>query len=100
MIIFVCILLGLSLCNLIAGGMLSNETFTFMNATLLNLGLLPIIIFNSGRSLRTKYFVSRIEYILTCAIFGTLISIFFIGYTLWWLSNYFSFIRATLTLRE
>merc|ERR1719375_3075887 len=99
-IIFVSVLLGLSLRNLIAGGMLSNETFTFMNATLLNLGLLPIIIFNSGWSLRTKDFVSQIEYILIFAILGTFISTFFIGYTLWYLSNHFSFIKATLTIRE
>lgn len=50
-----------------------------VNAAVLNLFLLPIIIFESGWSLRLRDFASQLGYILIFAIFGTLVSMFVIA---------------------
>eukprot|EP00929_Paragymnodinium_shiwhaense_P025133 TRINITY_DN15277_c0_g1_i1.p1 TRINITY_DN15277_c0_g1~~TRINITY_DN15277_c0_g1_i1.p1 ORF type:complete len:611 (-),score=106.31 TRINITY_DN15277_c0_g1_i1:189-2021(-) len=50
------------------------EVFGSVNSILLNLVLLPIIIFESGWDLRTKDFLSQFVYILVFALFGTIIS--------------------------
>merc|ERR1719272_2536470 len=81
------ILFGLFLHQLMVRHLIEGETFTFVNSVILNLFLLPIIIFQSGWSLRHHDFVSQFEYILIFAIFGTLISTFFIGYASWGLGN-------------
>merc|ERR1719377_110947 len=68
-------------------GYLSMHTFTVVNASLLNLVLLPIIMFNSGWALQKSNFMSQFEYILVFAIFGTLISTFAIGFASWGLAE-------------
>merc|ERR1719265_737549 len=67
--------------------MITAHGFTFVNSVVLNLFLLPIIIFQSGWSLRRSDFVSQFEYILVFAILGTLISTFFIAYASWGLGQ-------------
>jgi len=81
------IIFGLFLHQLMVRHIIEGETFTFVNSVILNLFLLPIIIFQSGWSLRHKDFVSQFEYILIFAIFGTLISTFFIAYASWGLGQ-------------
>jgi sodium/hydrogen exchanger 8 len=49
--------------------------FGAINSCVLNLLLLPLIIFESGWSLRRQDFLSQIAYILLFAIMGTLISV-------------------------
>jgi len=46
----------------------------FINGAILNLFLLPIIIFEAGWSMRHKDFISQLPYILLFAVFGTIIS--------------------------
>merc|ERR1719473_1431876 len=60
--------------------MITVHGFTFVNSVMLNLFLLPIIIFQSGWCLRRSDFMSQFEYILVFAILGTLISTFFIAF--------------------
>eukprot|EP00929_Paragymnodinium_shiwhaense_P083907 TRINITY_DN44842_c0_g1_i1.p1 TRINITY_DN44842_c0_g1~~TRINITY_DN44842_c0_g1_i1.p1 ORF type:complete len:649 (+),score=78.99 TRINITY_DN44842_c0_g1_i1:101-1948(+) len=55
------------------------EVFTAINSILLNLVLLPVIIFESGWDLRTKDFMSQFVYIVIFAVIGTLISTFVIA---------------------
>jgi len=74
------ILLGLFLHELLNRHLIEGETFTLVNSVMLNLFLLPIIIFQSGWSLRRADFMSQFEYILVFAILGTLISTFFIAF--------------------
>lgn len=74
------ILLGLFFRELMSRDMIEGETFTLVNSVMLNLFLLPIIIFQSGYNLRRHDFMSQFEYILIFAILGTLISTFFIAF--------------------
>jgi sodium/hydrogen exchanger 8 len=76
-------MLGLFLHQLMTMHMITAHGFTFVNSVVLNLFLLPIIIFQSGWSLRRSDFMSQFEYILVFAILGTLISTFFIAYVSW-----------------
>lgn len=85
--LFVAIVLGLVIRHGVTAGFISVKTFTFVNATILNLVLLPIIIFNGGWNLRRKDFASQFEYILIFAVFGTLISTFFIGYASYYMGT-------------
>lgn len=75
------IILGMIIKRSVETGYLSMHTFTVVNASLLNLVLLPIIMFNSGWALQKSNFMSQFEYILIFAIFGTLISTFAIGFS-------------------
>lgn len=59
-----------------AGLSLTEGSRTKLMSTLLNLLLLPVIIFESGWSVRARDFASQLPYILVFAIFGTLISSF------------------------
>lgn len=79
--------LGLAVRGMMAAGLFSEHTFTFVSATVLNLVLLPMIIFNSGWSLQSKNFMSQFEYILIFAILGTIISTLFIGFGMWFLAS-------------
>jgi len=56
-----------------------DEIFGELNATVLNLILLPLIIFESGWSLRTKDFASQFPYILIFAVIGSVISMLTVG---------------------
>eukprot|EP00931_Biecheleriopsis_adriatica_P059397 TRINITY_DN35542_c0_g1_i1.p1 TRINITY_DN35542_c0_g1~~TRINITY_DN35542_c0_g1_i1.p1 ORF type:complete len:591 (-),score=71.15 TRINITY_DN35542_c0_g1_i1:270-2042(-) len=47
-----------------------------LNAAVLNLALLPIIIFESGWSCRTQDFMAELGYILLFAVLGTIIAMF------------------------
>eukprot|EP00929_Paragymnodinium_shiwhaense_P093766 TRINITY_DN5402_c0_g1_i1.p1 TRINITY_DN5402_c0_g1~~TRINITY_DN5402_c0_g1_i1.p1 ORF type:complete len:680 (-),score=106.01 TRINITY_DN5402_c0_g1_i1:202-2241(-) len=60
------------------------ELFGLMNQVILNLIMLPPIIFESGWSLRLKDFLSQFGYILIFAVFGTLISTGVIAYGIYW----------------
>lgn len=79
--------LGLGVRSLMAAGLFSEHTFTFVSSTVLNLVLLPIIIFNSGWGLQSKNFMSQFEYILIFAILGTIISTLFIGFGMWFMAS-------------
>jgi len=57
----------------------NEEVFHETCSTLLNLFLLPPLIFESGWSLRTKDFASQFEYIMLFAIVGSLISFTAVG---------------------
>ncbi|CAK0851424.1 unnamed protein product, partial [Prorocentrum cordatum] len=61
-------------------GNLDEELYGAINSTVLNLVLLPIIIFESGWSLRYKDFGSQLVYILIFAIAGTVISVLVVGF--------------------
>eukprot|EP00931_Biecheleriopsis_adriatica_P092347 TRINITY_DN66154_c0_g1_i1.p1 TRINITY_DN66154_c0_g1~~TRINITY_DN66154_c0_g1_i1.p1 ORF type:complete len:646 (+),score=98.79 TRINITY_DN66154_c0_g1_i1:25-1938(+) len=50
-----------------------------IDAAILNLFLLPIIIFEAGWSMSHKDFLSQLPYILLFAVFGTLISMMVVG---------------------
>mmetsp|Transcript_115572 Transcript_115572/g.222715 ORF Transcript_115572/g.222715 Transcript_115572/m.222715 type:complete len:656 (+) Transcript_115572:88-2055(+) len=62
----------------------TNEAFSRMNSTILNLLLLPIIIFSSSWSLRRQDFFSQFPYILLFAIVGVAISTFVVGGLIYW----------------
>jgi len=55
------------------------EKDALINKAVLSLLLLPIIIFESGWSLRSRNFASQLGYILLFAVFGTLISMLVVG---------------------
>jgi NhaP-type Na+/H+ or K+/H+ antiporter len=55
------------------------ETFNETCATLLNLLLLPILMFEAGWSTKYKDFASQFNYIMLFAIFGSLISFLTVG---------------------
>lgn len=97
--VFFSVSLGLGLRELISKGWISLEQFTLMSSTTLNLVLLPIILFNSGWTLRTGDFMSQFEYILIFAILGTLVSTGFIGYASYTLGNTFG-LHSLTGLRE
>lgn len=81
------VILGLFLHQLMARHYIEGETFTLVNSVMLNLFLLPIIIFQSGWCLRRSDFMSQFEYILVFAILGTLISTFFIAFVSYGLAS-------------
>jgi len=56
-----------------------SESLSKFNMISLNLFFLPIIIFESGWSVRMKDFGSQIQYILVFAIIGTAICVFIVG---------------------
>jgi sodium/hydrogen exchanger 8 len=87
-IIGAAILLGLLVRKMIAYGLIDFHDFTLVNSTVLNLFLLPIIIFNSGWSLNKGNFMSQFEHIHIFAIFGTVISTFVIGGLSYLLGSY------------
>lgn len=97
--VFFSVSLGLGLRQLMNSGFITMEHFTIMSSTTLNLVLLPIILFNSGWTLRTGDFMSQFEYILIFAILGTLISTGFIGYASYTLANTFG-LHSLTGLRE
>jgi sodium/hydrogen exchanger 8 len=55
------------------------ETFNETCATLLNLLLLPILMFEAGWSTKYKDFASQFDYIMLFAIFGSLLSFITVG---------------------
>jgi NhaP-type Na+/H+ or K+/H+ antiporter len=57
----------------------SEEVFNTTCSTLLTLFLLPILIFESGFSVRVKDFASQFEYIMLFAVVGSLISFLVVG---------------------
>jgi sodium/hydrogen exchanger 8 len=87
-IIGAAMVLGLLVRKMIEYGWVDFHDFTLVNSTVLNLFLLPIIIFNSGYSLNKGNFMSQFEHIHIFAIFGTLISTFVIGFLSYQLGVY------------
>jgi NhaP-type Na+/H+ or K+/H+ antiporter len=87
-IIGAALLLGMLIREAIMMGWLDLHEFTLVNSTVLNLFLLPIIIFSSGWSLNKGNFISQIEHIHVFAILGTLISTFVIGGSSYMLAQY------------
>eukprot|EP00949_MAST-11_sp_MAST-11-sp1_P001529 g1529.t1 len=57
------------------------------NADFLTIGLLPPIIFYSGFAMEHANFIVNLRDIIVLAVFGTLISTFFVGYSLWGISE-------------
>jgi len=80
MTIAVGIILGSVVRLLMSREEFEHELFTELNTAVLNLILLPIIIFESGWSLRVKDFIAQFQYILIFAIGGTVISTFVTAY--------------------
>jgi len=74
MTVAVGIVLGSVVRILLSREQFEHELFTEMNTAVLNLVLLPVIIFESGWSLRVKDFIAEFQYILLFAIAGTIIS--------------------------
>jgi len=62
----------------------NEEVFNTTCSTLLMLFLLPILLFESGWSLRIKDFASQFYYIMLFAIFGSLISFLVVGSLIVW----------------
>eukprot|EP00427_Karlodinium_veneficum_P035461 CAMPEP_0169283840 /NCGR_PEP_ID=MMETSP1016-20121227/57775_1 /TAXON_ID=342587 /ORGANISM="Karlodinium micrum, Strain CCMP2283" /LENGTH=532 /DNA_ID=CAMNT_0009373099 /DNA_START=74 /DNA_END=1669 /DNA_ORIENTATION=+ len=62
--------------------------FSKLFCQLLELGLLPIIVFNGGWELDRVAFFQQFEHILIFAIGGTAITILAIGYASWFAANY------------
>lgn len=62
----------------------SDEAYSRMNSTILNLLLLPIIIFSSSWSLRRQDFFSQFPYILLFAIAGVALSTVVVGFLIYW----------------
>jgi len=62
----------------------SDRVFNASCSTILNLLLLPMIIFASGWSLRTKDFLSQFGYIMSFAIIGSLLSFLTVGGLIHW----------------
>mmetsp|Transcript_9189 Transcript_9189/g.22071 ORF Transcript_9189/g.22071 Transcript_9189/m.22071 type:complete len:606 (-) Transcript_9189:160-1977(-) len=78
--LLIAVLFGLSVRVLIQQHMVNPENFVFVNSVILNLFLLPIIIFCSGWFLQRKHFAAEFYYILIFALAGTVISVLIIGY--------------------
>jgi NhaP-type Na+/H+ or K+/H+ antiporter len=78
-IIMASMMLGVGVRKAIQWGYIDFHQFTLINSVVLNLFLLPIIIFNSGWALNKRNFVSQIEHVHIFAVFGTLISTFTVG---------------------
>lgn len=87
----VSMILGLVLRQMIDYEMTSMKTIALVDATTLNLFLLPIIIFNSGWSLPSGNFMSQFNYVMIFALFGTVISTFVIGYSCMWIASHWNF---------
>mmetsp|Transcript_59425 Transcript_59425/g.96125 ORF Transcript_59425/g.96125 Transcript_59425/m.96125 type:complete len:508 (+) Transcript_59425:1-1524(+) len=60
--------------------LIENNLLHELNAPILNLLFLPIIIFESGWSLRWKDFAAQLQYVLVFAVFGSLISTAVVGW--------------------
>lgn len=69
-------------------GWISLGAFTVVDATLLNLILLPIIIFEGGWSVNLPNFMAQFPYILIFAILGTIITIGLLGTMSWTSAKY------------
>merc|ERR1719210_2620048 len=85
-VMFSCIL-GISMRMLVQDGRLPEDEVILLTAQFLNLILLPIIIFESGWSLKHFNFMSQLEYISVFAVLGTLISFAVVGYIGTWLGE-------------
>jgi len=85
-VMFSCIL-GLCMRMLVKDGRLPEEEVIMLTAQFLNLFLLPIIIFESGWSLKHFNFMSQLEYINVFAVLGTLISFGVVGFIGTWLGE-------------
>merc|ERR1719265_1553711 len=80
MIIVQGVLLGLALKYWADSSFMKDPTFRCeMSIELLNLVFLPILMFESGWSVRRLDFISQFPYIMIFAVIGTLISTFVIG---------------------
>eukprot|EP00928_Gymnodinium_smaydae_P026863 TRINITY_DN20962_c0_g1_i1.p1 TRINITY_DN20962_c0_g1~~TRINITY_DN20962_c0_g1_i1.p1 ORF type:complete len:606 (-),score=142.83 TRINITY_DN20962_c0_g1_i1:194-1873(-) len=77
----------------------TQDNFHEMSSVVLNLVLLPIIIFESGWSLRTKDFASQIVHILIFAIVGTLLSMVTVASLMMFLSRLGTGVFANLSWR-
>mmetsp|Transcript_121607 Transcript_121607/g.340518 ORF Transcript_121607/g.340518 Transcript_121607/m.340518 type:complete len:747 (+) Transcript_121607:106-2346(+) len=71
-------------------GTLNSDLVRMIFSMVLNLAALPVIIFESGWSLRTRDFVSQFGYIMVFAILGTIASVVVVANLLLWTSSYHS----------
>mmetsp|Transcript_74821 Transcript_74821/g.231269 ORF Transcript_74821/g.231269 Transcript_74821/m.231269 type:complete len:597 (+) Transcript_74821:21-1811(+) len=94
--VFLAALLGCFVRGLLRAGVISDHKYVWASATFLNLFLLPVIIFQSGWSLNHFNFLSQMEYIGIFAVFGTLISFFFIGLVGYWFGSHGFFVVSSL----
>jgi len=63
-----------------AAAIVENKLLHELNAPIVNLLFLPIIIFESGWSLRWRDFAAQLQYILVFAVIGSLISMAVVGW--------------------
>jgi len=94
--VFLSTVFGFFVRSLLDAGVISDHKYVWASATFLNLFLLPIIIFQSGWALNHFNFLSQLEYIGIFAVFGTLISFFFIGLVGYWFGSRGYFVVSTL----
>mmetsp|Transcript_73589 Transcript_73589/g.215898 ORF Transcript_73589/g.215898 Transcript_73589/m.215898 type:complete len:627 (+) Transcript_73589:18-1898(+) len=94
--VFLSAVFGFFVRGLLNAGVISDHKYVWASATFLNLFLLPIIIFQSGWALNHYNFLSQLEYIGIFAVFGTLISFFFIGLVGYWLGQHGYFVVSGL----
>lgn len=81
----VAMLLGVVIRNMMGWGWITMEGFTLVDSSILNLLLLPIIVFEGGWSVNAPHFMAQFPYIVVFAILGTIISTLCIGYSSWYL---------------
>lgn len=94
--VFLSAIFGFFVRSLLDAGVITDHKYVWASATFLNLFLLPIIIFQSGWALNHFNFLSQVEYIGIFAVFGTLISFFFIGLVGYWAGSHGYFVVDTL----
>jgi len=75
----VSVLLGAIIRHMIHYGLISDNSFVLVDATILSLFLMPIIIFEGGWFVSLPHFRRQFPYIMIFAIWGTLLSIMIIG---------------------
>jgi len=97
--VFVSVLLGCMVKQFIEHKLIDMEQIEVFNAAVLNLVLLPIIIFASGWNLNRLNFLSQLEYVLVFAVFGTIISTCLIAWSSWAVANYLGW-HEMITPRE
>lgn len=90
-IVGVALFMGLVIRYRLQTGEYDLSSFEAINATLINLFLLPIIIFASGWTVQRGDFLAQIDYILIFAIFGTIISVVVFGLVIYKLSPYIGY---------
>jgi len=78
-----------------AQGIFSEDSFELVDASILNLVLLPIIIYQGGWSLNLPHFSAQFSYCLIFAIAGTIVTMVVIGYANWYMANFLGWHHMT-----